>query len=441
MDKINRKEVTAEPVIRRSHTNANGEHPVKIRVTYNRVAKFYPVSNDGKPLYLKEGDWLDLQTLKVRKEKKHLKGLIDDRLASAKAAKDKVTQNGRVFSFARFENEFLHKTSEGGFIGYFEEYLAVLLREDRVGSYHTYHCALQAFKAFRNSREIDPADITPELLSEFDAHLKEAKEIPRSKGKVYIRKAGKTTVGIYMRSMRVVYNYIASKQPYLLEFYPFARRNNDRTKYKIKSGSGSKGEALTADQLRVFSATETTPSSPEWKAKQLWLFSLYCQGINMNDIAKLKYSDVRQDSIKYVRSKTKNTEGKEETIEIPLNDSIRTIILEVGNPDKKPGNYVFDLLQKGLSPLEERKAINQRIKVINKWLRKICEANGLPPITTYWARHTFASLLKAGGVNIEMIRELLGHSNVKVTEAYLKRFDLEKKREANEKIHAVMKLA
>ena len=42
-------------------------------------------------------------------------------------------------------------------------------------------------------------------------------------------------------------------------------------------------------------------------------------------------------------------------------------------------------------------------------------------------------MLKAGGVNVEMIRELLGHSNVKVTEAYLKRFDLEKKREANEK--------
>jgi integrase/recombinase XerD len=436
--KVNKKDVTIEAVLRKSHTNAIGQHPVKVRVTYNRNAKFYPISIDGKPLYLKESDWTDLNTIKVRKEKRNIKTSIEDRVASARAAKERIVQNGRVFSFERFENEFLLKTSEKGFIGHFEEYLDELLIENRVGSYHTYHCALQSFKAFRKNREIDPGDITPELLRDFEKYLLSEKSFKRSNGKVSIRKAGKTTVGIYMRTLRAVFNYVSGKMPHLKEGYPFAHRNNDRTKYKIKTGSGSKGEALTADQLRIFINSDVITGSSAWKAKQLWLFSLYCQGMNMNDIARLKYKHILSESIRYVRSKTKETENKEEVIEIPLNNEIRTIIVQLGNPEKNENNYVFDLLTQALNPVNERKTINQRIKVTNKWLKKICQENNLPPITTYWARHTYASLLKFSGVSVEMIRELLGHADIKTTENYLKRFDLEKKREVNEKIHAIM---
>lgn len=116
MNKINRKEVTVEKVLRKSHTNSMKQHPVKVRVTYNRVAKYYPVSVDGKPVYLKEEEWDDLQTTKVRKERRRLNELIEDRVAAARMAKDRVIQGGRVFSFDRFENEFLLKTSEKGFI-------------------------------------------------------------------------------------------------------------------------------------------------------------------------------------------------------------------------------------------------------------------------------------------------------------------------------------
>ena len=83
--------------------------------------------------------------------------------------------------------------------------------------------------------------------------------------------------------------------------------------------------------------------------------------------------------------------------------------------------------------------VNQKIKIVNKWLKKICTANDLPLITTYWARHSYASLLKQSGQSVELIREMLGHSDIKTTESYLKRFDLSKKREANESIQTLMK--
>ncbi len=70
---------------------------------------------------------------------------------------------------------------------------------------------------------------------------------------------------------------------------------------------------------------------------------------------------------------------------------------------------------------------------------RICIANDLPPITTYWARHSYASLLKQSGQSVELIREMLGHSDIKTTESYLKRFDLKKKIEANEGVMGILR--
>ena len=62
--------------------------------------------------------------------------------------------------------------------------------------------------------------------------------------------------------------------------------------------------------------------------------------------------------------------------------------------------------------------------VVNKNLKKIGEALGLPiPLTTYCARHSFATILKRSGVNIALISEALGHSDLKTTQIYLDSFE------------------
>lgn len=44
-------------------------------------------------------------------------------------------------------------------------------------------------------------------------------------------------------------------------------------------------------------------------------------------------------------------------------------------------------------------------------------------VTTYVARHSFASILKNTGVNIALISQALGHQDIKTTEIYLSKFD------------------
>src|SRR5690606_22183140 len=135
----------------------------------------------------------------------------------------------------------------------------------------------------------------------------------------------------------------------------------------------------------------------------------------------------------------KDTEREEKPIEIPITNDIKKILLSIGNPDRSPTGYVFPILSNDMTPERIRATVKQKIKIVNKWLSRLCEDNDLPAITTYWSRHSFASLLKGLGTSVEMISELLGHSDPKTTRAYLQRFDMDQKQKVSEKLNATLK--
>lgn len=446
--KLSKKQASIDAVTRAGHENSKGELPVRIRVTYDRKARYYPVTVEGKPLYLKPAVWEQLWSKEVRKEARQLKALIDSTKARAITARDAITR-GRPFTFERFEAEFLHQESEKGMLWLFERYLSDLLNDDRIGSYASYRCAYSALnrfrggqseivkngqatkvikQPFRKGKEIRPEDLTVEVLKRFELWLKK-------------EGCNKTTIGIYMRALRIIYNNAVDSNPSLAEFYPFARKANDNKRYKIRSGSGKKGQAMSADDLQKFIATSPAEGSAEWEAKQYWLFMFYASGMNMADVAQLRYQDIQWDAIRYVRAKTRDTESREEVIEVPLTESLKRIIVALGNPDKSPAGYVFPILRAGMSPEQIKAATKQKIKLVNKWLKSLCEETGLPAITTYWSRHTAATLLRDTGASVELISEMLGHSDVKVTREYLKRFSVQKKGEAIESAMQVINKA
>lgn len=425
--KVSKQNASVDAVLRGGHENAGGELPIRIRVTFDRKSRYYPVLFEGKPLYLKRKEWDELQSVKVRKAKRQLKEAYETAKSHAIDAKDKVTSNGHPFSFDRFEAEYLVQESKKGYLKLFADHLESLKKEERIGTYKAYNNAFQAFKKFRKDRELSPFDLTPTLLRDFETFMRKE------------RNANRNTIAIYMRALKVVFNVAVSKNPSLAEFYPFATKQTDRIRYKIKSGAGKKGEALTVEELQALIDVKTDPGLPEHEARLLWLFSFWCQGMNFRDIALLKYENIKGDSVSYLRAKTKDTESQDEPIEIPLTDPVREIIVALGNPDKRPTSFVFGIIDRTMDAEYQDAVIRQKIKLTNKWLKRLSKEIGLPEITTYWARHSYANLLKESGESIELIRELLGHSDIRTTESYLKRFDLNRKRKANEKIMAVLK--
>lgn len=448
MIKQSKREPSVSAVLRRGHAKDDGSCPVKIRVTWNRVHRFYSVRVDGKPLFMSgQIDELDdsdelkrLLSDNVRREdKKKQKNAIIEKLSAARVAVKKVS-NGRTFTFDRFEREFLNQESKKGILHLFETYLQGLLSEERIGAYESYKNAYHAFNRFRGGntqtkddsfvrgKEILPEDLTTEVLKKFDVALK-------------TRGCNKTTIGIYMRALRIIFNNAVDLNPSLAEFYPFSRKQNDNKRYKIRSGSGKKGQALTIEQLQKFIQTKPIERTAEWEAKQYWLFMFYASGMNMADVAALTYDCVHWDAIRYVRKKTQDTERKEEVIEIPLSEALKKIILSIGNPDKSSSAYVFPILSKNMDALKVKAATKQKTKTINKWLSRLCKDNDLPEITSYWSRHTSATLLRDAGASVEMISELLGHSDVKVTREYLKRFSIQKKNDAIESAMSILKVS
>lgn len=438
MEKARKKEVTIKSLLYHHYTNKQGLHPVKIQVTADRTTRFYPVQYQGKKIFVNPEQWSMVCNGVRDKYWSNIADAIKDAEAKARESRQIIMQNNRPFTFDRFEKEYLQSDSGKGFIKIFERCLKDLLREDRIGTYMSYNNALQAFKSFRKEKDLSPADITPALLKDFESYLSKPRTIEKRKGKV---KAGKNTIAIYIRALKVVYNIAAADNPYLREVYPFATTQSARGKYKIKTAAGKKAIALTAEEIQQFIEAPANEYTPEWKAKHIWLFSFYCQGMNYRDIALLKYQDISHDAIRYVRRKTRDTEAHQEQMEVPLLEPIQEIILKIGNADKHQQSYVFGILTDGLSASRQDSLIRQGIKTTNKWLKRYCKAHKLPEITTYSARHSYANLLKQSGEPVELIRELLGHSDIRTTENYLEKFGLARKEAANKKIHQILKVS
>jgi integrase/recombinase XerD len=422
MEKANRREITVGAYLRVGYSDASGKLPVKLKVTGYRKTKMYPIQHAAENIRLTAGEW---ETITKRNSRP--RGIVKDYFEAIEQAKAKAREavktsmrDGRPFTFEAFEKTYF-SSAEGvtGFMGEFKRYLDKMLTEERIGTYTAYKTAYNIFNDFLGGKDISPYEVTVDLLKQFEGWLRTARKSGNKKNKY---KAGATTVGIYARVLRIVFNLCADSDPALKQYYPFG---SGRGKFKIGDTrkGGKKGDALTAEQVKKLISTFTVHGSPQWEAKQYWLFSFYCQGMNFRDIAFLRWENIAGKFIRYTRQKTKLTEAME-VQEIFITDSVQEILDALAKGNLR-GDYVFPIIPQNENDLLRIEGIvRQKIKWVNRWLKSLCLANGLPPITTYWGRHSYASLLKQSGVSVEMIRELLGHSDLRTTEHYLKRFDV-----------------
>ena len=169
----------------------------------------------------------------------------------------------------------------------------------------------------------------------------------------------------------------------------------------------------------------------------MWFFSYLGNGMNMKDVALVKYSNIVGDEIHFVRSKTsESTIDRQRIIQICLQDELREIIDRWGKRIQRPGSYIFDIIdKKDSSPLRIHKDISQAIKSSNIVMFKISKELKLDKRPTCnFARHTYSTVLKRANVPIAAISEALGHFSVKTTEIYLDSFESETRAEISKNL-------
>lgn len=164
-------------------------------------------------------------------------------------------------------------------------------------------------------------------------------------------------------------------------------------------------------------------SSPLYDARELFLFECFT-GMRISDILSLKWKNVTDKEITISIRKT----GKPLTI--PLQDYVRYILnkrkmlLENNGGQISAEKYVFNILKVDIEKVSAHEALNvisSATAIINKKLKLIAvKANIDKNLSTHVARHSFATLLVTGDVNLLTVRDLLGHGDVRVTQIYAK---------------------
>lgn len=274
----------------------------------------------------------------------------------------------------------------------------------------TYKSSLQSLVVFKGDR-IKFSDITVDYLTKYEKYM-------RSEGKSF------TTIAIYLKNLKAIMNEALREEVINLDQFPFGRG-----RYQISNPTGRK-KALTKEDIKRVIDFSCTKAQQRF-ARDLWVFSYLCSGANFADIFNLKFENIKEDNIEFYRQKTINKTRDKQQIVVTIHPIMRDIIKEWGNSPEN-SKYIFPILNGTETSLERRNAISQGIAVTNFHMKEISKVLGINKITTYAARHSFATILKRSGINIAYISESLGHSNLAITENYLAKFeDEERKKNSN----------
>lgn len=400
-------------VLDKRRVKANGTYPVKLRVytSQPRLQKLYPLNFDYKE---KEFDsiWKTERTrIEFQEDKIRLNSIYQKAIEASKEL--------RPFIFEQFEKRLFRNSKDGSNISFqFEEVIREKKELNNLSTSDVYKNSQNALTDF--CKEVYNSDfktltfhsITPEWLNRFEQYM------TSKKGRSI------NTVSIYLRALKTVFNKAIDERDIDKDLLPFGKR-----RYQIPSSTNVK-KALSKDQLTDLFRSEPANHQQE-KARDFWFFSYACNGMNIKDIALLKYKDIEEDRIRFYRSKTLNTsKANLKAITVYLNDFTLSIINKYGREDKSPESLVFDILEEGQTPHQQRTKIKVFTRFINQHIKKLAKANGLPEkISTYWARHSFATNAIRKGASMEFMQESLGHKNLKTTQNYFAGFDNETRKE------------
>jgi integrase/recombinase XerD len=387
--------------------NKEGKCPIALRVTYERKKRYYPTEYSLTP-----NDFEKVQSARPREMFKN----ISLSLQAIESEAAEIIRQMPVFTFEAFEKRFLSNIGANDAIKNAYSYKIRELRENsRVGTAITYECAIVSIEKFHPGATF--AHISQGFLSKYETWM-------LAKGN------SRTTVSIYVRTLRSIYNDAIRDGLISRDLYPFGKR-----KYEVPSGRNIK-KALSIEEIELIFNYPAEPGTDEM-ARDYWLFLYLSNGMNVKDMALLKYENIKGEFLEYERAKTINTKRDFEPIQIYLLDHLKELIAKHGNKKKAPDTFIFPILTKNLSPERQKELISLKVHVINKWMKKIAQTLGIDKqVTTYFARHSFATVLKRSGLSKEFIGDSLGHSSSSTTERYLASFEEGRKKEAAEALVA-----
>lgn len=389
-----------------------GRHPgsLSLRVVHNRKVKTMALSCR---LYAEEWD-ANRQTVIYPEN-------APERVRYLEEAEDKI--NACVVSVKRYistlekQGQYTaediivkHRQSkdDGKLLGWVETLARELSKSKQERLARAYRTVARGLVKYNKGVDIPLIHINACLIKGFEQDLREKGKKPN-------------TISYYMRNLRSIYNKakVAKRIP--------ARFENPFVGVYTKVGTTTKRAMTVEETMRFYDIdfnklrAKHPINSPEreyvdnlYYSWRLFIFCFYAQGMCFIDMAHLRKENIRDGVCTYYRKKTK------QQVEVAVNGGMQKIIDSFAN-EVKDSPYLFPILNgKGDERLQYESALrtqNRRLKA----LAKLADIN--KRVTTHVARHSFATIVRSGGVPMGVISEMLGHTTEKMTHNYLASFD------------------
>ena len=395
--------ITFKILLSKRRANKQQQFPVILRVYKGAIYKEHPLN-----IKILESDWdsitqtvrdtcadHDVHNPKIASVKSKVQKLI---LLEDLKENDQAQPEDIITAIAGTPKPMV-KSVKPCIIKYGEALIKQLTNSGKVGNAFVYSCAISKLKTFVGDTYAFE-DLTFKRLTEFqDSMLANRIKV--------------NTISVYMRTIRAVFNRAIREELIPATCYPF-------NAYRIKNEK-TVNRTLTLKEMRSIAKLKLVPDTPIWHWRNYFLLSFCLIGVNFADMLTLTNASIVDGRVVFRRKKT----GK--VYSILLHPKALEIVSYYAGKGASKDARLLPVLKQVNDPVKLKTDIWQAIKTCNEYLGKIAESCKIDkPISTYYARYTWANIARSLNASKDIIGQALGHSYGNATTSiYLDDYDNE----------------
>lgn len=385
----------------RSKILSNGEAPLMVKITKSGKRSLKTLGVSVNPKY-----W-DFERDKPKSNcpnRTYIVNIITNALQKYQAIQLDMETKCKDYTASELLNDAASKQTPVTVEDFLTEHIQQLRENGKVGNSYAYlnlRTTLHNFYGKKLNFFFNAVDI--QFCNKFEAWMRK-------------NKFEDTTMNYYFRTLRATYNKAVESKCANREKSPFIEYKLSRFSTKTQKRALSKENVMKLLKLDC-----SDKSAKAQLAHDVFSFSYYCGGISLVDVANLTPSNIIDGRLIYERQKTHGI------INLVMLDAPKIIIEKYASYQQRAG-YLFPILDSRvhITPMQKFNRVRKLCHQLNKELHKLADELGIKEdVTTYVARHSFATVLKKSGVNIGIISQALGHQDIKTTQIYLSKFDNE----------------
>lgn len=299
--------------------------------------------------------------------------------------------SGTVYTAENVVERFSVSTEKDGLMVFAQNQIRELRQIGKTRTAETYACAMNSFSRFRKENDVSLEEVNDRLMMEYENYLSSCGICPNSSS-------------FYMRNLRAIYNRAVEKG-LTLQRYPF--------KHVYTGVDKTVKRAVPLKAIRQIRDLDLVLEPQTDYARDIFMFSFYTRGMSFVDMAFLKKSDLQNGILSYRRRKT------DQQLFIKWEKPMQEI---VNKYDTSGTPYLLPIIRK--TDTDEHRQYKNAVHLVNDKLKKLGAQLGLSvPLTSYVARHAWASIAKSKNISLATISEAMGHDSEKTTRIYLASLD------------------